>query len=78
MLCRKLGFCDVLHSEVNFVMARSRQGNLKQIMDFIDVQVVDLDNTPGIEGMGYARICVPSYQELDELGKRLCKSGTAQ
>ncbi len=61
--------CHVVPSRTHFVMARN--GNLYSTMRQLNVCVVNLNENPGIQGMGYCRVAVPSYTDLDDLHQRV-------
>jgi histidinol-phosphate aminotransferase len=57
--------CELARSETNYVMARGRSYNLNIAMEESGIDVVNLNDAPGIEGRGYCRIAVPSRQQMD-------------
>jgi len=63
--------CDCIDSSANFIMAKSLKKNLHNDLFSRGINTVDLDNHPGLEGLGYCRIGVPSYDGLRTLARRL-------
>lgn len=64
---------EIVESSANFVMARSTTYRLSAMLKSLGVKAVDLDRTPGLEGMGFVRIAVGSYEQLDELARRVAQ-----
>jgi len=66
----------IVDSDANFLMAKNGEYGLKNLLDDIDVSVVDLNKTPGVEDLGYVRIAVGSYEQLGQLKRRICELKT--
>jgi histidinol-phosphate/aromatic aminotransferase/cobyric acid decarboxylase-like protein len=62
---------EISCSSVNFLLARNTTYPLKAVMAEINVDVLDLDNTLGLEHRGYVRVAVGSYEQINDFSRRL-------
>jgi len=63
--------CECVEGVTNFLMIKQKNGKLIDLMNNINVKVVDLNNTPGLENQNYVRIAVTNYENLLNLNRRL-------
>ena len=70
--------CETVDSCTNFVMAKRPYGDLVRVMKDLNVRVLDLNRTEGIQLQGYCGVAVGSYDQLIELQRRVRSCQYAQ